>query len=56
MKKALLWLGPLACLALACLYAYAWFTRDARLVEFERISVGMTCRMKSYRRNNGTAR
>ena len=42
MKKALLWLCPLACLALACLYAYAWFTRDPLVVAFERIEVGMT--------------
>ena len=42
MKRALLWLGPLACLALACLYAYAWFTRDPLLDAFERIKVGMT--------------
>lgn len=42
MKKALLWLGPLACLALACLYAYAWFTRDPLAVAFERVEKGMT--------------
>jgi hypothetical protein len=42
MKKALLWLGPLACLALACLYAYAWFTRDPLVAAFERIEEGMT--------------
>ena len=42
MKKALLWLGPLACLALACLYAYAWFTRDPLVVSFERIEIGMS--------------
>jgi hypothetical protein len=42
MKRALLWLGPLACLALACLYAGWWFTRDPKVVAFERIAVGMT--------------
>ncbi len=42
MKRALLWLGPLACLALACLYAYAWFNRDPLAVAFERVAVGMT--------------
>jgi hypothetical protein len=41
MKRALLWLGPLACLALACLYAYVWFSRDPLAVAFERIEVGM---------------
>jgi hypothetical protein len=43
MKRALLWLGPLACLALACLYAYAWFNRDPLVVAFDRIEVGMKC-------------
>lgn len=42
MKKALLWLGPLACIALACLYAYAWFTRDPLLTAFDNIAEGMT--------------
>src|ERR1022692_3118444 len=42
MKKALLWLCPLACLALACLYAYAWFVRDPLAVAFERIEYRMT--------------
>jgi hypothetical protein len=42
MKRALLWLGPLACMALACLYAYAWFTRDPLEDAFQRIQAGMT--------------
>jgi len=42
MKRALLWLGTLACLTLACLYAYAWFTRDPLVAAFERIEIGMT--------------
>jgi hypothetical protein len=42
MKKTLLWLGPLACLALACPYTYAWFNPDPLVVAFERIEIGMT--------------
>jgi hypothetical protein len=41
MKKAFLWLGPLACLALASLYAYAWYNRDPLEVAFERVQIGM---------------
>jgi hypothetical protein len=41
MKRALLWLGPLACLALACLYAYAWFNRNPLLVAYDRVEQGM---------------
>jgi hypothetical protein len=41
MKKSLLWLGPLACLALACLYAYAWFTRDPLAVAIDRFKEGV---------------
>ena len=42
MKKALLWLCPLACLALASLHVYAWSTRDPLVVAFERIEEGDT--------------
>ena len=42
MKRALHWLGPLACLALAGLYAYAWFNRDPLAVAFDRIEEGMS--------------
>ena len=41
MKKALLCLGPLACLALACLYAFAWSAHCRFVVAFERIDAGM---------------
>ena len=42
MKRALLWLGPLACLALAGIYAYAWYDRNPLVLASESVNEGMT--------------
>src|SRR5579862_8369947 len=41
MKRAILWFSTLACLALAGLYAYAWFNRDPLVIAFEGVRQGM---------------
>lgn len=42
MKKALLWLGPLVCLAVIVVVSYLWFGHDPLAARFDEVEEGMT--------------